>query len=70
MSSRKQFLQKSGALIAGTTLLSAFNNDVFAIFKNKVAPSDQLNVGLIGVKGMGWSNLVAALKINGVNLVA
>jgi predicted dehydrogenase len=70
MSSRKKFLQHSAALVAGTTVLSAFNNDVFAIFKNRVAPSDQLNLGVIGIKGMGWSNLVAALKIPGINLVA
>lgn len=45
-------------------------NDVFAIFKNKVAPSDQINVGVIGINGMGWSNLKAILKVAGVNLVA
>lgn len=70
MSSRKKFLQNSAAIFAGTTVLSALNNDVFAIFKNRVAPSDQLNIGVIGAKGMGWSNVVAALKVPGVNLVA
>src|SRR3982751_2553174 len=70
MSSRKKFLQTSAALLAGGTVLSAFDNKTFAIFKNRIAPSDQLNVAAIGIKGMGWADLTAALKVPGVNLVA
>lgn len=33
-------------------------------------PSDQLNIGAIGINGMGWSNVKAALKIPGINLIA
>ena len=33
-------------------------------------PSDQLNIGAIGINGMGWSNLSAAVKVPGVNVVA
>jgi predicted dehydrogenase len=69
MSSRKKFLQHSTALIAGGAVLSAFDNQAFAIFKNRIAPSDQLNIAAIGIKGMGWSNLTAAIKIPGVNVV-
>jgi predicted dehydrogenase len=67
MNHRRKFLQQSALLVAGSTLLT---NDLFAIFKNRIAPSDQLNIGAIGIKGMGWSNVNAALKIPGVNLVA
>jgi predicted dehydrogenase len=70
MSTRKKFLRNSAALIAGGTLVSAIDNNAFAIFKNRIAPSDQLNLAAIGVKGMGWSNITAALKVPGVNLVA
>lgn len=70
MTDRRRFILQSGALIGGATLASAFNNPAFAIFKNKVAPSDQVNIGAIGINGMGWSNVVSALKIPGVNLVA
>ncbi len=70
MLSRKKFLYQASALTAGAFLASAMNNDVFAIFKNRIAPSDQVNVGVIGVNGMGWSNLLAILKVPGVNLVA
>jgi predicted dehydrogenase len=70
MSSRKKFIYQASALTAGGILASSLGNDVFAIFKNKVAPSDQVNVGVIGINGMGWSNLQAILKVPGVNVVA
>ncbi len=70
MSSRKKFLYQAAALTTGGILGSAFGNDVFAILKNRIAPSDQLNIGVIGVNGMGWSDVKAILKVPGVNLVA
>ena len=70
MSSRKNFLQQTSLLIGGGALASAFDNKAFAYLKNRIAPSDQLNIGAIGINGMGWANVKAALKIQGVNLVA
>ena len=70
MSDRRRFLQQSSLLIGGATLAPALNNQAFAIFKNKIAPADQINIGAIGINGMGWSNVKSALKIPGVNLVA
>ncbi len=70
MSSRKKFLLQSSALLGGGLLASAVDNQVFAIFNNRIMPSDQLNVGVIGVNGMGWSDASSAIKIPGVNLVA
>jgi predicted dehydrogenase len=70
MSSRKKFIHQSSMLIGGGLLASAVNNQAFAIFKNRISPADQLNIGAIGINGMGWSNVQSALKIPGVNLVA
>ncbi len=70
MTSRKKFLHQSAALLGGGLLASAIDNQAFAIFKNRISPSDQLNIGAIGINGMGWSNVKAALKVPGVNLVA
>ncbi len=70
MSSRKQFLQQSSLLAGGLALTSIFDNKAYAFIKNKLAPSDQLNIGAIGINGMGWSNVQAALKVPGVNLIA
>ena len=58
------------ALTAGTVLSSALGNQAFAIFKNPIAPSDQINIGAIGINGMGWSDLKSILKISGINLTA
>ncbi|HVW95454.1 MAG TPA: Gfo/Idh/MocA family oxidoreductase [Mucilaginibacter sp.] len=70
MTTRREFL-KSSAVIAGSSILtSALTNQAFAIGKSGLAPSDQLNIGAIGINGMGWSDTLSALKIPGVNLVA
>ncbi len=69
MSSRRKFLRNTALLAGGGMLHSATNNQAFAYFKNRVAPSDQLNIAAIGVNGMGWSDLRAAMKIPGVNIV-
>ena len=37
---------------------------------SRVSAADQLNVGAIGLNGMGWADLSAAIKIPGVNVVA
>ena len=50
--------------------MSATNNSAFAILKNKISPNEQLNVGAVGINGMGFADLTSALKIPGVNVVA
>ncbi len=70
MHPRRKFLQQSSLLVGTGALAAAFNNKTFAYFKNRIAPSDQLNIGAIGINGMGWANVKAAIKIAGVNLVA
>ena len=70
MYSRKKFIHQSGLLIGGGVLASALESKTYAFIKNRIAPSDQLNIGAIGINGMGWSNVRAALKIQGVNLIA
>src|SRR5215207_8313480 len=70
MSDRRRFLKQSTLLVGGATLASSLNNSAFAIFNNRIAPSDQINIGAIGINGMGWSNVVAALKQPGINLIA
>jgi predicted dehydrogenase len=70
MTDRRSFLKQASALIGGATVLSAFDNQPFTIFKNRFSRADQINLGVIGINGMGWANLTAALKQTGVQLVA
>ncbi len=68
MQTRRKFLHQSSLIVGAGALLSTFDNKAFAF--NRIAPSDQVNIGAIGINGMGWSNVKAALKVAGVNLVA
>lgn len=69
MSSRRNFIRQT-ALASGATLLSpAISSSAFASWKKSIAPSDQINIAAIGINGMGWSNVTAALKVPGINLV-
>lgn len=70
MPSRKKFLQNAAALTTGGFVLSSFDKNPFSIFKNNISPSDQVNIAAIGINGMGFSDLSAMLKNEGVNLVA
>ena len=70
MSDRRRFLQQSSAILGGATLLSAIDNKAFAIIKNRFPAADQVNIGAIGINGMGWANVTSALKVPGVNIVA
>jgi predicted dehydrogenase len=70
MSSRRDFIQKSAVIAGGSLLASGLNNSAFAIFKNRIMPSDQLNIGAVGINGMGWADVQSALKVPGVNLAA
>ena len=38
--------------------------------RTSLSPSDQINIGAVGINGMGWADLSSALKIPGVNVVA
>lgn len=69
MSSRRNFLRNTALVAGGGLLAPAVNNSTFAYFKNKIAASDQLNIAAIGINGMGWSDVTAALKVPGVNLI-
>ncbi len=63
MSSRKKLIHQSSLLIGGSLLASTLDSKSVAIFKNRVAPSDQLNIGAIGINGMRWANVKAVLKV-------
>lgn len=70
MFSRRNFIKQVSAVTAGSLVLPAIDHKSFAIFKNGSMPSDRINVGVIGINGMGWSNLNAIIKVPGINLVA
>ena len=70
MNSRRKFLQNTLLASAALGLPSFVSAESFRELTKKVGANDQLNYGLIGCKGMGWSNMNAHLKIPRVNCVA
>lgn len=63
---RRQFLSQSAALALGISALPSFANTI----SHRIGAADQINVGVIGCNGMGWSNLQAILKQPDVRCIA
>ncbi len=70
MPSRKSFIKNTSLLMAGALVSDSLFAGKYKSIRNSIAPSDQINIGAIGINGMGWANLNAALKVPGVNLAA
>ena len=51
MKTRRTFIKQTGFGIAGASVLGSMNLSTLA---KSVAPSDTVNVGLIGCRGMGF----------------
>ncbi|MEE6187408.1 Gfo/Idh/MocA family protein [Niabella digestorum] len=68
MNSRRKFIYQTSALALGSLALQSFNSKNFS-FINKSA-SDAIKIGVIGIKGMGWSNTQSILKVPGTQIVA
>ena len=69
MKSRRNFIKNSAISLSSLALMENMPLELIASNRKKVAPSDRLNIALVGVKNQGYNNLRAFLKINEVNLV-
>ena len=70
MTTRRKFLQKSLIATAGLSLPSFLTAGQLDALARKIGPNDRINFGLIGAKGMGWSNMSSHLKMPQVHCVA
>jgi predicted dehydrogenase len=68
--SRRKFIRNSTQAIAGATVMSALSFDSLAKARQAIAQSDKINVGIIGINGMGWADTKSMMKIPEVNLMA
>jgi len=69
MNSRRKFIRTSSAALAGAGIFGSMAWES-AQSKTSIAQSDKVNIGLIGTKGMGWSDLQSFMKHPEVNVVA
>jgi len=67
---RRGFLRNSVYTVAGYGILAAVPMEILAALRKNVSPANNINVGLIGCRGQGWSNLTSMLKISEVQCVA
>ena len=70
MSSRRNFIRQSALVAGGGMFASAFQNQAFGLFSHPGSPANRVNIGAIGINGMGWSNIKAALKVPDVAITA
>jgi predicted dehydrogenase len=68
--SRRNFLNTSAKAAVGLGVASTLPWEAFAQSKGLISANEKINVGLIGVNGMGWSDLTSFMKIPQVNVVA
>jgi len=68
--SRRLFIRNAGLTALGTSIVAAVPMEVLAKLRKNISPAEKINVGLIGCKGMGWSDLTSMLRVPEVNCVA
>ena len=68
--SRRAFLKSSSRAVAGLGLTAALPWDALAKSKHMVSANDKINIGVIGINGMGWSDLRSMIKIPEAQVIA
>ncbi|MXV51577.1 Gfo/Idh/MocA family oxidoreductase [Pedobacter sp. HMF7647] len=66
---RRDFLQSSTKIAIGAGIASMLPLDLLAL-KKRIGANDKINIGAIGINGMGWADLTALLKVPETQLVA
>lgn len=56
--------------LAGSGAAFLFPMELLATMRKPVGPNDRINIGLVGCKGMGFSDLSSMLKISETNVIA
>ncbi|MEA1787052.1 Gfo/Idh/MocA family oxidoreductase [Arenibacter sp. GZD96] len=69
-SSRRIFVKNSSLALLGAGTSFLFPMELLATLRKKVSANDRINVGLIGCKGMGFSDLSSMLKMSEISVIA
>ncbi|MBO0321992.1 Gfo/Idh/MocA family oxidoreductase [Muricauda sp. CAU 1633] len=70
MGTRRQFVKKGSLFMAGMGATVIFPMELLGAMRKTISPNDKIQVGLIGCKGMGFSDLSSMLKNSEVEVVA
>ena len=69
MNSRRRFIRNAGLFAGSSVLIPSFHSGLFGAPVKKMAASDRIHIGAIGINGMGWADLLSSLKQPGVEVV-
>ncbi|TDS16946.1 putative dehydrogenase [Maribacter caenipelagi] len=67
---RRSFIKKGTAGLVLTGASFMFPMELLSMIRKKVGANDTINVGLVGCKGMGFSDLSSFLKMSEINVIA
>jgi predicted dehydrogenase len=67
---RRTFLNQATTVTAGAAIMSALPKGLFAIPGKKLSAGDTINIGAIGLNGMGWGDLTFMIQHPGVRCIA
>jgi predicted dehydrogenase len=67
---RRSFLKNTAITVLGSGVVAAVPIEVLAAIRKRVSPSDAIRVGVIGLRGQGWSNITSMLRQSEVQCVA
>lgn len=70
MGTRRQFVKRGSLYVAGLGTSFLFPTELLASIRKTISPNDRIQVGLIGCKGMGFTDLLSLLKNSEVEVVA
>lgn len=68
--SRRKFISASALGLAGAGIITSTPISLLAKASNTIPAADRIRVGVIGINGMGWSDLTSFLKMPEVELAA
>ena len=70
MKDRRSFLKSSSMALAGLGLGSLVSFESLAEAKKFIGANGKINVGAVGINGMGWADVTSLMKIPEVQIVA
>lgn len=70
MNTRRKFIKTGSLYLSALGIGTSFPMEALASVRKTISPNDKIQVGLIGCKGMGFSNLSSMLKHSEIDVVA
>ncbi len=68
MHTRRKFIKNASIVMASVGFTPYLHSQQF--YRTTISPSDKIRLGVIGCKGMGWSNMRSLLRLSEVDCVA